>query len=234
MSDSNFDKYVDNYFKKLKNYKPLSKEEERGLLIKYKTENDLEARNKLITCNLKFACGLASKYVGRGLSYSELISEANDGLIEAIERFDYVKNNVKLIWYAKFWIIHKINTALSQVCNSGKFTQLPEYRFTTNEDGVVVDFTEFSDIDGYQNDIYISEEYNVTDEMSCIEQLSSCLTQREIDILYMYYGINHKSDYRLEDIANKYKLTKERVRQILENSFRKLRSEAIVSSVQFR
>ena len=56
---------------------------------------NLSSRNKLINSNLKYACSLANSYRGRGVDFSELISEANSGLIESIDRFD-TKQNVKL------------------------------------------------------------------------------------------------------------------------------------------
>ena len=71
-----------------KEYDPLTKKEEQKLLMRYKQNNDVEARNMLVSSNLRYACSLVNSYVGRGLSYSELISEANNGLIESIDKFD--------------------------------------------------------------------------------------------------------------------------------------------------
>ena len=56
----------------------------------------------------------------------------------------------------------------------------------------------------------------------------SCLSERERDILSLYYGLNG-SECTLEEIGDKYGLTKERIRQILENSLTKARSAAMVT-----
>ena len=98
------DETVKSYFDGLKEFKPLSKKEERELLWKYKIGNDISARNKLINANLRYACKMASAYRNRGVSFSDLISEANMGLIEAIDKFD-MSNDVKIISYSKWWIM---------------------------------------------------------------------------------------------------------------------------------
>jgi RNA polymerase sigma-32 factor len=98
------DECVENYFKNLKQFKPLKKEEERKLIEAYKLRNDISARNKLIEHNLRYACQLANGYRNKGLSFGDLISEANNGLIDAIEKYD-VNQDVKLISYSKWWII---------------------------------------------------------------------------------------------------------------------------------
>ena len=94
------DAAVKQYFDSLSGFKTLTKEEEHELLREYRYHNDMNARNKLITSNLRYACKLANAYRDRGVSYSELISEANDGLLEAIDKFD-IRQDVKLISYSK-------------------------------------------------------------------------------------------------------------------------------------
>lgn len=57
------DECVENYFKNLKQFKPLKKEEERKLIEAYKLRNDISARNKLIEHNLKYACQIGRAHV---------------------------------------------------------------------------------------------------------------------------------------------------------------------------
>lgn len=68
---------TDIYFKDINKCKPLSRDEEFNLWHKYKYENDIDARNKLVSANLKFVASVAKKYQGMGLSYSDLIMEGN-------------------------------------------------------------------------------------------------------------------------------------------------------------
>jgi RNA polymerase sigma-32 factor len=81
VSNLEIDSAVKQYYDSLSTFKSLTKDEEHELLKEYRYHNNLNARNKLITSNLRYACKLANAYRNRGVSYSELISEANDGLI---------------------------------------------------------------------------------------------------------------------------------------------------------
>jgi len=99
------------YLKELKKFPVLSKEEEI-VLIRKAQNGDENARKRIIECNLKFVVKIAHKYINRGSSFSELISEGNLGLIKALDRFDLSKG-CKFITYAVFWIEQKIRNYLS-------------------------------------------------------------------------------------------------------------------------
>jgi len=70
-----------------------------------------EAKNELITHNLRLVINIAKHYVGRGLSLLDLIQEGNIGLMKAIDRFDY-KRGFKLSTYATWWIRQAVTRAL--------------------------------------------------------------------------------------------------------------------------
>ena len=106
------DETVQKYFKELKCYKPLTKEKEQKLLRNYHNEGNIMARDLLIKSNLKYACSIANSYRGRGVSLVELISEANNGLMEAIDKYDLSKD-VKVITYAKWWIMQRLNNCIN-------------------------------------------------------------------------------------------------------------------------
>ena len=63
----------------------------------------IEARNEFITRNLRLVIKVAKHYIGRGLSFLDLIEEGNIGLIKAMDRFDY-KKGFKFSTYATWWI----------------------------------------------------------------------------------------------------------------------------------
>lgn len=221
------DETVKSYYDSLKSCEPLSKNEEHELIRQYRLHNDIEARNKLITANLKYACQLANSYRNRGVSYSELISEANNGLIESIDKFD-LDQDVKLISYSKWWIMQKMQIAISKKLQM-PYSELPtdnESPLEDNEDDIYV--TNTGDI---SKDTFLTDEEEAEDEvnnMEFIEKLLSTLSERESDMINMYYGRCGYKENTLEDIGKKYKLTKERVRQIIETAFRKIRSESMV------
>lgn len=70
-----------------------------------------EAKNKLITHNLRLVVNTAKHYVGRGLSLPDLIQEGNIGLMKTIDKFDYTKG-FKFSTYATWWIRQAITRAL--------------------------------------------------------------------------------------------------------------------------
>ncbi|MCD4796279.1 MAG: RNA polymerase sigma factor RpoD/SigA [Candidatus Cloacimonetes bacterium] len=113
MADNIFkDRALQKYLDDISKIQPLSREEENKLAIKAKKGNK-EAINKLVQSNLKFVVKVAARYQNRGLTFSELISEGNMGLIKAIEKFEPEQHN-KLISYAVWWIKQRILFALAE------------------------------------------------------------------------------------------------------------------------
>jgi RNA polymerase primary sigma factor len=151
------DKALQKYLKEISKIKPLSAEEEKRLAYLAK-KGDKEALNKLLLANLKFVVKIAAKYQNRGLTLAELISEGNDGLIKAIEKFDPDKD-IKLISYAVWWIRQRILQALaekttvvklpiSKVNVSNKIKQAKErYYSRTGKEANSHSISEITDID---------------------------------------------------------------------------------------
>ena len=90
----------------------LSAEEEADLAKRIKENNDDFAKDILVNANLRLVVSIAKKYIGRGLSFLDLIQEGNVGLIKAAERFDY-KKGYKFSTYATWWIQQSITRAIA-------------------------------------------------------------------------------------------------------------------------
>ena len=212
-----YDTNIEKYFNDISECKPLSREEEYDLWYKYKYDNDIEARNKLVSSNLKFVANIARKYQGRGLSYSDLISEGNLGLIKALDNFDGDKG-FKSISYSVWWIKQTIKEAIEKR-NSIDAEDLPTY----NE-------KEEIDDDDSQDNLDIPYENDSADDIDIKQKIGSLmnfLSNKERTIISQYYGLNGEEPKTLEEIGKELGISKERIRQINENSFKKMRSAAL-------
>ncbi len=119
-SSSDDENVLSIYLKEI-NKIPLLTREEENRYARAAADGDIEAKNKLIQANLRFVVNVAKKYQNQGLPLSDLISEGNIGLMNAIERFD-VEKGYHFISYAVWWIRQAI---LKAVCEKSRMIRLP-------------------------------------------------------------------------------------------------------------
>lgn len=112
LNSVNSDDSVRIYLQQIGKIPLLSAEEELEVAKKiYETQSEI-ARKVLINANLRLVVSIAKKYIGRGLSFLDLIQEGNLGLIKATEKFDYTKG-YKFSTYATWWIQQSITRAIA-------------------------------------------------------------------------------------------------------------------------
>lgn len=108
----NSDDSVKIYLRQIGKIPLLSSAEELDLAKKIQENHDEFAKDVLVNANLRLVVSIAKKYIGRGLSFLDLIQEGNVGLIKAAGRFDY-KKGYKFSTYATWWIQQSITRAIA-------------------------------------------------------------------------------------------------------------------------
>lgn len=112
------------YLDDIRKYEVLTRKEEHDLLLKVKA-GDVDAKNKLIVCNLRLVISVAKNYLNKGMTFIDLISEGNFGLIRAIDKFD-IEKGFRFSTYAVWWIKQSITKAI--MCKARKI-RIPSYKY---------------------------------------------------------------------------------------------------------
>ena len=168
-----------------------------------------EVKNFLIRSNLRLVVSIAKRHMTPTTSFFEMVSDGNMSLIRAIEKFDYTKGN-KFSTYAT-WAIMK-NYARSIPAH---YTQMDRFR-TGNEE--VFEFSREK-----RGSQFLDEQVNQGQHkilMGILDQLD----ERERAIIVNRYGLDVGSDpLTLEEVGNRFGVTKERIRQIETRALQKMR-----------
>ena len=112
LNSINSDDSVRIYLQQIGKIPLLSASEELAIAKEVYDNNNPIAKNTLVNANLRLVVSIAKKYIGRGLSFLDLIQEGNMGLMKAVEKFDYSKGN-KFSTYATWWIQQSIARAIA-------------------------------------------------------------------------------------------------------------------------
>lgn len=261
------DASLQTYFSEIGSSQPLSREKEAELAERIKA-GDERAREELAEANLLFVVSVAKKYRNRGMSFSELISAGNLGLMTAVDRFDATRG-FKFISYAVWWIRQAIQQALAEdsrtvrvpinrinlLSKIGRATQqlgnanerephdeeiatalelsvtevretllggrravsLDRAMFDDDEDSTLL--KGLADPDQVQPDEVITR----SSSQKRLEEILDGLDKREHEIVMRYYGLDGSEPMTLEQIGDRMGVTRERVRQLKERAFGKLR-----------
>ena len=264
------------YLQEIKKFPMLTAEEEYMLAKRYKEHGDSDAAHKLVTSHLRLVAKIAMGYRGYGLPVTDLISEGNVGIMQAVKRFDPEKG-FRLATYAMWWIraqiqeyvlhswslvkigttaaqkklffnLRKIKNQLTSI-DSGNLSPENVREIATRLDvkeGEVVDmenrlFTSDQSLNiklGQENDTewqdLIEDKQETQDRIienkdeldyrrSLFSKAFEVLNEREKAIIKLRKL--SENPLKLEDLSKKYKISRERVRQIEEKALEKLQKE---------
>ena len=264
------------YLQEIKKFPILSPSEEFMLAKKYKENGDTEAAHKLVTSHLRLVAKIAMGYRGYGLPVTDLISEGNVGIMQAVKKFDPDKG-FRLATYAMWWIraqiqeyvLHswslvKIGTTAAQkklffnlkklknqlnsidqgnlspenvreIANRLNVKEAEvkemENRLFTNDQSLNVNlnddsYTELQDMivdDKETQDIIFEKKDEYKHRKELFEKALHILNSREKEIIQLR-KLEDKPK-KLEELSKKYKISRERVRQIEEKALEKLKKE---------
>lgn len=203
------------YLDDIKKYEILDREEEEKLLIKVK-EGDLEAKNKLILCNLRLVISVAKNYMNKGMTLIDLISEGNFGLIRAIDKFD-INKGFRFSTYAVWWIKQSITKA---VMSKGREIRIPSYKYDLLNKINKVIVEELINTGDYPSNEVIAEKLKLSPEkvaniMVEFQEIIS-LNSSVGDNIYLEDTIlNEDSENFENDIINE--ISKKKIYEILDN-----------------
>ncbi len=201
------------YLREIRDVELLSPQRERELARRIQ-EGDEQARAEFIRANLRLVVSVAKRYQGRGVPLDDLIQEGNIGLMRAVEKYDYTRG-YKFSTYATWWIRQTITRAIGSMEPVSLDTPVGD-----GDDATLSAFVE--DREAEDPDMAVFADLR----SGAIRKALGTLNSREREVLCYRYGLFDGQNYTLEQVAKKYGLTRERVRQIEKRALAKLRHPA--------
>ena len=269
---------LSNYLNEIKKFPMLSAEEEYTLATRLNVHGDTEAAHQLVTSHLRLVAKLAMGYKGYGLPITDIISEGNVGLMQAVQKFDPEKG-FRLATYALWWVkaamqeyilrswsLVKIGTTAVQkklffnlrraknqiqayeegdlnpenLETISKQLNVPEKEVVnmnrrlsgadpslnakiSSDDGSQTEWQDWIEADQPNQEEEYAEKEEDSIRKELISEALNILNERELDIVQTRRLSEESAT--LEELSEKYDISRERVRQIEVRALEKIKEE---------